>query len=237
MDSRVTLNYPRAITLGVVSEAKLLGRLFKKRNKDPLWDHFINQPPADPSNDLTAAVASAAEGRVFPVKSNDDDPEITSRYLKELAQWWGADSVGIVALNPDSATAHVQPDPGSGADWTLEAQGEVQSESLPSAGQPYRFAVVCTAVADHDPSESKGIGGQQAALNAAVVNQHMSAYIRELGYRASVGRLEPIPLAEAAGLGVRDQKGRLTTGKQGSYIHVSDAVLTDLPLIADGNSN
>jgi len=65
----------------------------------------------------------------------------------------------------------------------------------------------------------------------------MGSYIRELGFRASVTKLDPIPLAEAAGLGVRDGNGRFSASKNDAYIHVSDAVLTDLPLAADGHSN
>ena len=40
----------------------ILGWIFGRRGKDPLWDGFINRPLADGANDLPAAIRSAPEG-------------------------------------------------------------------------------------------------------------------------------------------------------------------------------
>ena len=49
----------------------------------------------------------------------------------------------------------------------------------------HHFAIVCVVRADHDPRESPGIGGQVSMQNGLFVTFVLSAWIRELGYRAS----------------------------------------------------
>jgi len=186
-----------------------LGRWLTGGIRDPLWDHFINRAPADPKNNLTPALQGAPEGRMYPVKTEVSDPHTMSRHLKELAQWFGADLVGIVALPP----AHIPPGGPSDA--------------------PYPFAVVCTIATDYDPREAKGLGGQLAVQQGVVVNHRLRAYIRELGYRASIGGADPFAVAAAAGLGQLDRSGRFVAEPRGRHIHVADAILTDLPLAPD----
>jgi hypothetical protein len=174
-----------------------------------LWDHFINRTPTDPKNNLMPALQGAPEGRIYPVKTEVSDPQTMSRQIKELGQWLGADLVGIAALQP----AHLRPDGPSAA--------------------PYPFAVVCAIATDYDPTVAKGLGGQLAVQNGAVVNHHLRNYIRELGYRTGIGAADPLAVAVAAGLGTLDRNGRLVTRMRRAYIYVADAILTDLPLAPD----
>jgi hypothetical protein len=187
----------------------LLGRWRTGGGRDPLWDHFMNYPPADPKNNLTPALQGAPEGRIYPVKTEVSDPHTMSLQIKELGHWVGADLVGVAALQP----AHLRPGEPSDA--------------------PYPFAIVCAIATDYDPTEAKGLGGQLAVQNGAVVNHHLRNYIRELGYRASIGRADPLAVAVAAGLGTLDRDGRLVTKMRKAYIYVADAILTDLPLAPD----
>jgi hypothetical protein len=186
-----------------------LGRWLARARKDPLWDHFINRPPADPTNNLAPALLGAPEGRIYPVKTDVSDPEAMSRHIKELGRWVGADLVGVAALQP----AHLRP-----------------SEQ---PGSAYPFAVVCAIATDYDPREANGLGGQLAVQTGAVVNHHLRNYMRELGHRASIGGAEPLVVAVAAGLGRLDRHGRLVTNIRSAYIHVADPILTDLPLAPD----
>jgi hypothetical protein len=187
----------------------LLDRWRLGGTRDPLWDHFINRAPADPKNNLTPALQGAPEGRIYPVKTEVSDPHTMSRQIKELGQWFGASQVGIAALQP----AHLSP--GSESDT------------------PYPFALVCTIASDYDPGEAKGLGGQLAVQNGALVNHHLRNYIRELGYRASIGGADPIAVATTAGLGTVDSGGHFITSIRSAHIHVADAILTDLPLAPD----
>ncbi|HSF31056.1 MAG TPA: hypothetical protein VLK82_11385 [Candidatus Tectomicrobia bacterium] len=193
--------------------------------RDPLWDHFIYRAPADPKNNMTPALQAAPEGRIYPVKTEVSDPHTMSRQIKELAQWFGADLVGIAALQP----AHVQTDGQSNA----EVSSSEETEPPEKNARPFPFAVVCTIATEYDPREAKGLGGQLAVQNGAVVNHHVRNYIRELGYRASIGGVNPIAVAAAAGLGTLGGDGRLVTSTRSAQVHVADAILTDLPLAPD----
>jgi hypothetical protein len=148
-----------------------------------------------------------------------------SRHIKELAQWFGADLVGIAALQP----AHMRAGGQSNAGGSITEETERPEHSA----RQYPFAVVCTIATDYDPGAAKGLGGQLAVQNGAVVNHHLRNYIRELGYRASIGGADPFAVAAAAGLGQLDGSGRFVTSRRGAHIHVADVILTDLPLAPD----
>jgi hypothetical protein len=174
---------------------------------DPFWDFFINTAPADLTNTVTEMIRNAPEGNVFPSKTELHTPEITSSHVKGMAEYFGAELVGIVKLNEDKT----------------------------AAGESYPFAVICAVRADYDPGEATGIGGQVPVQNGLFITFVLSAWIRELGFRASAA---PDPdaekLAAAAGLGRLDANGRLVTEKLGANVHVANVIRTDLPLAADG---
>jgi epoxyqueuosine reductase QueG len=61
----------------------------------------------------------------------------------------------------------------------------------------------------------------------------LEGYIRELGYTALRGKVNPQAAALAAGVGELGRNGLIITEKFGARIHLSDAIMTDLPLVAD----
>jgi hypothetical protein len=65
---------------------------------DPYWETFINRPPADPNNLIPHGFKQVAPGGVNPVKTEIHSPNVMSSHVKELAQFYGADLVGIVQL-------------------------------------------------------------------------------------------------------------------------------------------
>ena len=175
------------------------------REHDPYWDFFINHPPADLANTVTEMIRNAPEGNVFPAKSELHTPEITSSHLKGMAEYFGAELVGVVKLEP--------------------------SEN--SIGYP--FAVICAVHADYDPRKSPGIGGQVPVQNGLFITFVLSSWIRELGYHATAAPdPEAEKLAARAGLGTLNKEGRLITPKFGANVHVANVIRTDLPLAADG---
>jgi hypothetical protein len=94
----------------------------------------------------------------------------------------------------------------------------------PGADPP--FAIVCLLRSDHDTATARGIGGQVPALKGLFATYTLSAYIRELGYRADCVELaEGRQLAEAAGL---------LPLPRARHVHVADVILTDLPMQPDG---
>jgi hypothetical protein len=193
-------------------------RLGKDSHKDdPYWDFFINTPPADLANTVIEMIRSAPEGNIFPTKAELHTPDITSSHVKDLANYLGTDLVGIAKLDPSSTA----PPPGEG-----EAKGE---------GDHYPFAVICAVRADHDPRQAQGIGGQVPVQNGLFITFVLSAWIRELGFRATAA-LDPKAeqLAAAAGLGTLNTEGRLVTPQFGTRVHVANVIRTDLPLAPDG---
>jgi len=174
---------------------------------DPYWDFFINTPPADLTNTVTELIRNAPAGNIFPTKADIHRPEITSQHVKEMARYFGSEWTGIVKL---------------------ESSGADQPGVLP-------FAVLCAVQADYDPRVSPGIGGQVPVQNGLFITFVLSAWIRELGFRADVeSQFESARLAAQAGLGGLDAEGRLVTPQFGANVYVADAICTDLPLIADG---
>jgi hypothetical protein len=183
-------------------------RFRSKKNshaRDPYWDFFINRPPGDLANTVTEMIRNAPEGNVFPTKTELHTPEITSSHLKGMAEYLGAELIGVAKLDP----------------------GE-NPESYP-------YAVICAVHADYDPRQSPGIGGQVPVQNGLFITFVLSAWIRELGFRATAA---PDPnaekLAAQAGLGTLTKEGRLITPQFGANVHVANVIRTDLPLAADG---
>jgi Reductive dehalogenase subunit len=179
----------------------------ESHKNDPYWDFFINTPPADLANTVTEMIRNAPEGNVFPTRAELHTPEITSNHVKGMAQYFGAELVGVVRLNPD----------------------DLQNE------EAYPFAVICAVHADYDPRQAPGIGGQVPVQNGLFISFVLSSWIRELGYRASAAP-DPNAekLAALAGLGTLNEKGRLVTPQFGANVHVANVIRTDLPLAPDG---
>ena len=185
---------------------------------DPYWDFFINTPPADLANTVTELIRNAPPGNVFPTKADIHTPEITSSHLKGMAQYFGADLVGIVKLPANNPLFSPLPHTGD---------GKIEEE--------YPFAVVCVVRAEYDPRSAPGIGGQVPVQNGLFITFVLSAWIRELGFRAKVApEANGEKLAAAAGLGEINGYGRLVSPQFGSNVHVADVILTDLPLAPDG---
>ena len=173
---------------------------------DPYWDFFINTPPADLTNTVTELIRNMPAGNIFPTPADIHTPEITAQHVKEMARYFGAELVGIARLETNTDN----PD-------------------------GYPFAILCAVRAEYDPRVSPGIGGQVPVQNGLFITFVLSAWIRELGFRASVvPDLEAEALAAQAGLGTLNAEGRFVTPQFGAQVYVADAICTDLPLAVDG---
>jgi hypothetical protein len=156
---------------------------------------------------VTELIRNAPAGNVFPTPADIHTPEITAQHVKDLARYLGAELVGIARLETNTAS---NPD-------------------------SYPFAVLCAVRAEYDPRVSPGIGGQVPVQNGLFITFVLSAWIRELGFRASVAPdMEAETLAAQAGVGTLNAEGRLITAPFGARVHIADAICTDLPLAADG---
>jgi len=205
------------------------------RKNDPYWDSFINTPPADLANTVTEMIRNAPEGNIFPTKADIHTPEITSSHVKELAKYLGANLVGIASLPSPlpSPKERGDSDASSLASILPSPPGRGEGEGL----EPYPFAVVCAVRAEYDPRTSPGIGGQVPVQNGLFITFVLSAWIRELGFRAAAAPdLNAEKLAAVAGLGKIDADGRLVTPQYGNQVHVANIIRTDLPLEPDSSA-
>ncbi|MCY4583697.1 MAG: hypothetical protein OXE50_13020 [Chloroflexi bacterium] len=173
------------------------------RSRDPYWDAFVNRPLADPANSITGAIRNAPEGRIFPVRSELPESDRLLQDLDQLVGFLGGSAIGVARtetaflLTGDDAEAELDP-----ADLAAD----------------HPLTVVVAVHAEHHPDRTKGMAAQHVLHESASVNFSLAAYIRELGYRATVRPVDPAAAARAAGL------------EPGRDEYVGDAVLTDLPL-------
>src|ERR1044071_7480965 len=130
---------------------------------------------------------------------------------------------------PEITSSHVK---GMAAYFGAELVGIVNLKQDSTESFPY--AVVCAVHADYDPRTSPGIGGQVPVQNGLFITFVLSAWIREMGFRASAA---PDPdadkLAAAAGLGTLNKNGKLSTPQYGTCVYVADVIATDLPVAPD----
>lgn len=188
---------------------------------DPYWDFFVNTPPADRTNTVIELIRNAPAGNIFPTKTELHTPEITSSHVKGMAQYFGAEMIGIAKLDP------LSPRPLAG-----DGKGEGPIGNGPDGDFP--FAILCAVHADYDPRTAQGVGGQMPVQNGLFITFVLSSWIRELGFRAKVVRDgNADALAAKAGLGTLTN-GRLVTREFGAKVYIADAIYTDLPLAADG---
>lgn len=199
---------------------------------DPYWDFFINTPPADLTNTVIDLIRKAPAGNLFPTKAELHTPEITASHVKGMAKYFGAELIGIAKLeNLSPRPLQPKADPPMAA----AAEGNGEGERKNSEANDFPFAVICAVHADYDPRTSPGIGGQMPVQNGLFITFVLSAWIRELGFRATVVRdANTDALAAKAGLGTLNAQGRLVSREFGTGVYVADAIYTDLPLAADG---
>src|SRR5215510_2418530 len=172
----------------------------------PIGIFFIKTPPVDLTNTVTELIRNAPEGNIFPTPADIHTPEVTAQHVKDLARYLGAELVGIARLETNN----------------------------PNNPDGYPCAILCGVRAEYDPRVSPGIGGQVPVQNGLFLTFVLSAWIRELGFRASVAAdMESETLAAQAGLGTLNAEGRLVTPQFGTQVYIADAICTDLPLAAD----
>ena len=176
-----------------------------RRSRDPYWDAFVNRPLADPANVITDAIRHAPEGRIFPVRSELPEPDRLIQDLDQLIRFLGGSAMGVTRTE----TAFLRPGDGSTPD---------ESPDPAEVAADHPFTIVCAVHAEHHPDKAKGMAGQHVLHESASVNFSLAAYIRELGYRATVRPVDSAAAARAAGL--EPQRSE----------YVGDAVVTDLPL-------
>jgi reductive dehalogenase len=173
-------------------------------------------------------------------KAYVSDPETVARDIKKVAQYVGADLVGICKLDKRWVYSHSYDGEGpSGAlGNTPVVEGDHKQQEIPDECQ---YAVVMGFGEDYNmmkyyPSWIAHTDTSMGYSRMAISNMYLSAFIRSMGYRAidcstnDVART--IPMAMQAGLGDIGRNGLLITPEFGPRLRISK-VITDLPLVSD----
>jgi reductive dehalogenase len=179
---------------------------------------------------LTEAVRDAVDGPVAPESLSYDGAEI-SAYLKALARYHGAHTVGIAELRPYQVYSHIGRGSGEyGAPITLD----------------HRYAIAFTVEMDYAlvstaPAAATTLESARQYVEAAKIALQVANLIRSLGYPARAhndGNYRVIaPLvARDAGLGEIGRMGLLMTPTLGPRVRLG-VVTTDLPLVPDPRDN
>jgi hypothetical protein len=79
----------------------------RDRDRDPYWDAFINQAPADPNNLIPHAFSQVRDGETNPVRMEVHSPNVMTEQIKVLGRFYGADLIGIVGLTSAAGFAIV----------------------------------------------------------------------------------------------------------------------------------
>jgi hypothetical protein len=181
---------------------------------------------AEASFCLTRVLREEMDGPVAPVRSEVTAAQMT-HYIKNMARYYGAYTVGITELQPHHIYSHIGRGSGEyGAPITLD----------------HRYAIAFTVEMDHAmtgtaPNAPISMESARQYVEAARVALQLGYLIRWLGYPARAhidGNYRVItPLvARDAGLGDIGRMGLLMTPELGPRVRLG-VVTTDLPLIPD----
>jgi reductive dehalogenase len=188
----------------------------------------------DKRNYFTDLLRKARPGKKNPRPTPVPDPAAMSRHIKNVGRYFGADIVGIGQSHPALLYAG-----GSLHDNGFIVQTEDTSSETPEElCRKYPFVIVTPIAWDYHLAQAHRHPIGDAAydttlMQTVLVLTALEAYIRELGYTAVRGKVNPQAAALAAGVGELGRNGLIVTEEFGARIHLSDAIMTDLPMRAD----
>ena len=193
--------------------------------------------PSHLSNAITTLITESNQALAYPYRPPDDakvdadDSQVATRNLKNAALFFGADLVGVCALDPRWVYSHISRKKGDGSYEHLPQQIEDRFQYAVVLGfeadyRMIRYAKTLIAGAAHD----------MASTRMVVASALLARFIRNLGYDAIDCNIDDVvitvPLAMQAGLGQLGRNGLLIAPRYGPRVRLS-AVLTDLPLVAN----
>jgi reductive dehalogenase len=211
-----------------------------------LFDYGRNTISADPiartnsnrcrdkGNVFTDVLRRAPQGKVNPDKTEVLDPKLMSRHIKNVGKYFGADIVGIGRAHPALLYAG-----GTLRDTGFIVDAEDgPTESPAELCKKYPYVIVTPVAWDYELAKAHRHHIGDAAYDTTLMQTVMvltavENYIKELGYTALRGKVNPQAAALAGGVGELGRNGLIISEKFGSRIHLSDAILTDLPLEPD----
>ena len=201
----------------------------KTPTPDPLYRTMMGIPRSE--NCLTYHLVSAVDGPVNPEKVPITNTAELTKKIKLIANFFGADRVGITKLNQAYVASHRADEYLVGSKAFGKAIN-LQHENTISLIFKRDYHLVKAGHSFIDGGEGTFIYNK-----VAVVACQLAAYIRELGYSAKAHHereeeVLQVPLAVEAGMGELGRLGMLITPEFGPRVRIS-TVTTNLPLLLD----
>ena len=201
--------------------------------KDALMRATDNSHSADKRNFLSTYTNGASKGAVSPNLTEVKDPKAMARHIKRVALHLGADLVGIAAANPAFMYA-------GGARYVQDGEtNDIYLKMTPDElAKRFPYVIQATVAWDHDTLQAHrhhvgDLSYHHTTMRNAMVLKALEGYIKELGYTAIRGAVNPQGAGLAAGLGELGRNGMMITERFGARVHMQDPILTDLPLFPD----
>jgi reductive dehalogenase len=119
-----------------------------------------------------------------------------------------------------------------------EANDAYQKMTPDALAKRFPYVIQATVAWDHATLQAHrhhigDMSYHSSSMRAAMVLKSLEGYIKELGYTAIRGAVNPQGAGLAAGLGELGRNGMMITEKYGARVHMPDPILTDMPLVAD----
>jgi len=202
--------------------------------KDPLMRATDSSHAADKRNFLTSHTNGVLKGEINSKRPEVVDPQALSKHIKKVALHLGASLVGIAAANPAFMYA-------SGSRYVQDGEAEDKYENMSpdKLAQRFPYVIQTTVAWDHDTLQAHrhhigDMSYHHTSMKNAVVMKALEGYIKEMGYTAIRGAVNPQGAGLAAGIGELGRNGMMISERFGARIHMPDPILTDMPLIPDG---
>ena len=200
-------------------------------SEDPMGRVDFENHSADRNHVLPSAMRRLTKGKVNEQRMPVTDPAAMSRHIKRVARYLGLDVVGIGKSHPSFVYAGKSVDSTSGTDGEPLEAAEQLARKLP-------FMIAGTVAWDYNMTKAHRHRIGDAAYDftgqkTSLILNALEGYIRDLGYNTLRGAVNGQAAALAAGNGELGRNGLIITEKFGARVHASDAIMTDLPLVAD----
>jgi reductive dehalogenase len=200
-------------------------------SEDPMGRVDFENHSADRNHVLPSVLRRVPKGKTNERRLPVSDPAAMSRHIKRVAKYLGLDVVGIGKSHPSFLYA------GKSVDGTTGTDGE-PLEAADKLARKLPYVIAGTVAWDYKMTQAHRhrIGDAAYDFTGQQTNLILSAlegYIRELGYNTLRGAMNGQAAALAAGNGELGRNGLIITEKFGARVHASDAIMTDLPLVAD----
>ena len=201
-------------------------------SKDPLTRVSAPNHFADRRHFLTAVLGQAPKGEVNPKRQPVPDPAAMTRHIKRVAHYMGADIVRVARAHHDFMYA------GNRYAQDIQTSDAYEDLSPEELARRFPYVIVATTAWDYDKIQAHRHHIGDAAyhvsqMRANLILKNLEGYIRELGYTAIRGAVNPQGAGLAAGVGELGRNGMVISEKYGARIHMPDPIMTDLPLVAD----